>query len=315
MAADTRPVGRHVVSKEQGGAPEPGSLRWLRRVTASKVGPILGLAPEGWDTPWSTWHRMKGLLPSDDGRNATGKARGHYLEDGIVDWWRDQHPTASGERQVWHPVGDWAGATSDFAGVEVLGGDAHDGQRFVLNAKTVGGLDHWWTREGDEVILYPPPYYLASLMFEMWCADARWGYIAALLPNLRFQEWRIERDDELIDGIVARCREFYDSLAGDVPPELDDASATYEAVRKLHPEIDSGLVVSLEGPVAVEFVSATEAFDAAKSRHRRVTSEVLAVMGRARVAQFCGVPIARRQASRYGVSFVPLARSLDDLGA
>ena len=67
----------------------PGSAEWSRRMTASKVAGVLGLSK--WASPYSTWLRMKGLLPSDDGRNMSDKARGHYLEDGVVRWWIDQH--------------------------------------------------------------------------------------------------------------------------------------------------------------------------------------------------------------------------------
>ena len=51
----------------------PGSAEWSRRMTASKVAGVLGLSK--WASPYSTWLRMKGLLPSDDGRNADAKAR------------------------------------------------------------------------------------------------------------------------------------------------------------------------------------------------------------------------------------------------
>lgn len=286
--------------------PEPGSEPWTRLVTASKVPSILGIAPEEWDTPWSMWHAMKGLIPADT-RNMDGKARGHYLENAIIDWWLDQHEGAEGARQVWHPVDDWAGATSDWSGYV---GD----ERVVLNAKSSGDLADWWTRDGGDVTLYPPAYYLASLLWEMWCANATAGYVALLGPRLKFQEWRVERDDSLIEDLVARCREFYDSLASDVPPDLDDTPATYEAVRRLHPDIDDDLVVELDGWVAVEFVAAVEAADAAERRKRAATARVLDAMGRARVARVYSVPVARRQPGRYGASFVPVARQLSELG-
>lgn len=293
--------------------PEPGSAPWTRLVTASKVPSILGIAPEGWDTPWSMWHAMKGLIPADT-RNMEGKSRGHYLENGIIDWWLDQHPTAGGARQVWHPVEDWAGATSDWSGHQVVGDDPHDTERVVLNAKSSGDLADWWTRDGGDVTMCPPAYYLASLLWEMWCADAKAGYVALLGPRLKFQEWRVERDDSLIEDLVARCREFYDSLASDVPPDLDDTPATYEAVRRLHPDIDDDLVVELDGRVAVEFVAAVEAADAAERRKRAATARVLEAMGRARAAQVYSVQVARRQPGRYGASFVPVARQLSELG-
>ncbi len=299
------------------GGPAPGSPEWLRIVTASKVPVILGLAPEGWDTPWTLWHKMTGRAPADDGRNADSKARGHYLEDGIIRWWLDQNPSArGGGTQVWWSVDEWAGATSDLTGVEDADGVP---VRFVLNAKTSRSEDHWWSRDdAGYVYRYPPAYYLASIMWEMWCADAQVGYIACLFGGLEFREWRIERDDQLIDAIVTRCREFYDSLTGDVPPDLDDAPATYELVRRLHPDIDQDGVTVLEPRLAVEFVAATASYDEADRRRRAAHTAVLAAMGNDRRAVYPAgdrpVVVARRQPNRTGVSFVPVTRRLDDLG-
>lgn len=307
-------------------APEPGSPAWYKLVTASKVATILGLSPEQWSTPWTLWHAMKDATSGDDGRNAKGKARGHYLEDGVIRWWIDQHRDdyGSGFPQTWRPVADddgvmWAGATSDLYGTEFYedaGGQIRE-RFFVLNAKTSATTDDWWTYDvnGDPV-MYPPPYYLASLMWEMWVFDAPVGYIACLFgPSLDFREWRIERDDELIAGIVTRCREFYDSLAGDEPPELDDTPATYEAVRRMHPDIDRDATVVLPGDVAFELVAATAAADAAEARRRRAHVEVMTAMGTARTAEYCGLTVARRQPNRHGVSFVPVIRDLSKLEA
>ena len=297
------------------GAPAPGSPEWLQLVTASKVPVILGLAPEGWDTPWTLWHKMTGRAPADDGRNADEKARGHYLEDGIIRWWLDRHPDArNGDTQVWFPVGDWAGATSDLAGIE--DSDRDGPVRFVLNAKTSRSEDHWWARDdAGNTYRYPPAYYLASILWEMWCADAQVGYIAVLFGGLEFREWRIERDDELIAGIVDRCRAFFDSLSGAVAPDLDDAPATYEAVRRMHPDIDRDATVVLPGDVAFELVAATAAADAAEARRRRAHVEVMTAMGTARTAEYCGLTVARRQPNRHGVSFVPVIRDLSKLEA
>ncbi len=297
--------------------PEPGTPEWLQIITASKVPSVLGLSPQTWGTPWALWHEMKGLMSREDTRNLEEKARGHYLEGGIVDWFVDRHPGATGHRQHWREVDGWAGATSDMYGHEPVD-DGAGGTRlrsFVLNAKTAATLDDWWSVDFDgEPVMAPPPYYVASLLWEMWVHDAEIGYIAVLFgPNLKMQQFVVERDNELIAGVVARCREFYDSLAGDVPPDLDDTPATYEAVRRLHADIDRDETVDLDGATAFELVAATEAFEVADRRRRRAHAEVLAMMGRARLAQFCGVTVARRQPNRHGVSFVPVVRSIDDL--
>ena len=126
----------------------PGTPDWCARVTASKVAGILGLSP--WDSPLRTWHVMAGNLPSDDGNNADAKARGHYLESGVLDWWLDQHPLRTEvQRQPSFTLGDWAAATPDMLATDF------DGETVLVDAKTAATDDHWTDTE-------PPAYYVAS---------------------------------------------------------------------------------------------------------------------------------------------------------
>ena len=271
----------------------PGSQAWARRMTASKVAAVLGLSK--WESPYSMWARMKGWTPADSGRNAEDKARGHYLEDGVCRWWIDQHPSVIIDGAQQHFTRDeWAAATPDLVG-------SIDGERFVMDAKTDESEDDW----GDE----PPAYYLAQLYWQMWCADVRTAYIAVLFgkPHLRFRQWRVEWDEEIGAGIVAACRAFYDSLAADEPPALDDSVATYEAIRSQHPDIDRDAEVELTEAEAREYVDADLALKAAEARARAAKSVVLARMARARVAVCGDRKVARRQPNRSGVSLVRTA--------
>lgn len=275
----------------------PGSAEWSRRMTASKVAGVLGLSK--WASPYSTWLRMKGLIPSDDGRNAADKARGHYLEDGVVRWWVDQHPGVSVDATQREWVKDeWAAATPDADG-------ELDGERFVLDVKTADDMDDW----GDE----PPAYYLAQLHWQMWCAEADVAYIAAIFgrPHFGFREWRVERDADLAAGIVTACRDFYDSLAADDPPPLDASTATYDVIRRQHPDIDRDAEVSLTPEQAAEFVAADLAQKAAEDRARLAKSTVLQAMGRARIAKCGSRVVARRQPHKSGVSLVRVAKTPD----
>ncbi len=269
---------------------------WSRKMTASKVAAVLGLSK--WASPYSMWLRMKGLDPGDENRNAADKARGHYLEDGVTRWWIDQHPDVAvhSTQQVFDRDG-WASATPDAYGE--LGGEL-----FVFDAKTDESEDDW----GDE----PPAYYLAQLYWQMWCADVKTAYIACLFgrPHLRFREWRVEWDEQVGAGIVAACREFYDSLAQDDPPPLDASVATYEAIRRQHPDIDREATVELAVDAAREYVDSDAAYKAAEVRARAAKSAVLAHMGRARIATCNDLKVARRQPNKSGVSLVRTADTI-----
>jgi predicted phage-related endonuclease len=284
-------------------APAPGTPEWARKVSASKVAAILGLSP--WESPRSMWHKMRGEPPNDDGSNAEAKARGQYLEAGIVAWFKDQHPGLGETReQVHQRFEDWGAATPD-----LVGDDDGFGNEFVMDAKSANTDDDW----GDE----PPAYYLAQSYWQLACApSANVAYIAVLFgrPRLGFREYVIQRDDDLIASIVARCREFYDSLTSDVPPPLDDHPATYEAIRKLHPDIDRDEVADLSADEAREYVEAEAAFKAAEVRAKAARSVVLDRMGRARLAKHDGLTVARRQPNKYGVSLVAVAKTIDTEG-
>lgn len=268
-------------------APAPGSPEWAAKVTASKVAAILGLSP--WESPYSMWLKMRGDIGPDDGNNADAKKRGHYLEAGVVAWWLDQHSElndAGHEPQAYRDRDEWAAATPD-----LLVEDSVTGVRFtaVLDAKTAASDDDW----GDE----PPAYYLVQSLWQMWVCDADVAYIAVLFgrPQLTFREYRIERDDELIQSIVTRCREFYDSLALDEAPDLSDHPAEYDAVRKTHVGINKGETVTLPGDLADLYLSV----QAHEAHAKAVKARMLDAMGNAQYGNHAntGQRIARRQPS------------------
>lgn len=263
-------------------APKPGTLEWASKVTASKVAAILGLSP--WESPYSMWLTMRGDIGPDDSNNAEAKKRGHYLEGGVVAWWLDQHPEISEgvvgiELQAYRERDDWAAATPDLLTTSGV----------VLDAKTAASADDW----GDE----PPAYYIVQSLWQMWVCGADVAYIAVLFgrPQLAFREYRIERDDDLIEHIVTRCREFYDSLALDEAPDLSDHPAEYDAVRKTHVGINKGESVTLPADLADLYLSV----QAHEAHAKAVKARVLDAMGNAQYGTHAdtGQRIARRQPS------------------
>lgn len=274
----------------------PGSDAWLRLVTASKVAAILGLSP--WESPRSMWHRMRGELPDVD---TAYKARGRYLEDGVTSWWLDQHSIDDWQAQQTFTLGDWALATPDGVGI-----DEH-GNILVFDAKTAARDDDWGRPGTDQV----PPYYAAQAQWQMHVSGAQVGYIAVLTSRLRFAEYVLPYEPGLAAGIERVCRAFYDSLAADVPPALDDSPATFEAIRALHPDIDRDLDVEIDRDTAARWLASRDLLDGAEAEHRRATTVLLDQMGRARRATHSGLTVARRQPNRSGVSLVRVAALAD----
>jgi len=275
----------------------PGAPEWCARVTASKVAGILGLSP--WDSPLRTWHVMAGNLPADDGNNADAKARGHYLENGCLDWWLDQNPLRTEvQRQATFTIGDWAAATPDMLATDF------DGETVLVDAKTAATDDHWTDTE-------PPAYYFASSLWQLACApEAKRVHLAVLFgrPRLSFREYVIERDDALIAGLIDECRTFYDTVQAGQEPGLSDMACDYDVIRTVHPDIDRDGVVLLPDDLVTDFLT-----DAAHEKRAPVTkAAVLAAMGTARLAKdSLGRTVARRQPKGDAVTLVRVAPPID----
>lgn len=293
----------------------PGSAEWLRIVTASKVAAILGLSP--WESPRSLWLRMHGDLPADEGNNDT--RRGMYLEPAILAWWRDQKPgiltdwqeqptfrlarvNDSGVSLGAEPDGVWAAATPDASCSITDGGEDIS---VLVEAKSTA-------QEWDDL----PAYYLTQVIWQMHVSGIHRCHVPVIGPRLTFTEYVVDYAEYADDAamIERRCREFYDSLATDAPPPLDDSVATYEAVRKVHPDIERGEAVELDRKQAKALIEWTDELKATEKATRLAKSTVIDLMGRAQYATHNGVRIARRQASKHGVTFVVTASPSDLTG-
>lgn len=270
----------------------PGSPEWLRIVTASKVAAILGLSP--WESPRSMWHRMRGDLPREEGNDAT--RRGQYLEEGILAWWCDQHGVHGYHDQPNYTLGDWAAATPD-ALAEA------DGREVLVEAKSTA--QDW----GGEL----PAYYLTQVIWQMHVSGIHRCYVPVLGPRLVFEEFVVDYADYAEDAVLIerRAREFYDSLSSDTPPDLDDSVATYEAVRKVHPDINRGESVELTREQADDLVTFAHLAKETERSLRLAKSTVIDAMANAQYAEHNGVRIARRQPRGDQVSFVVVGKPGD----
>ena len=290
-------MSRHVVDPA---TLTPGSPDWQARVSASKVAGIIGLSPYAGQTPYAIWHRMKGLLPREEQTRAM--SRGHRLEGALLDWWLDEHPDRREvSRQPTYRLTDddgeeWAIATPDML---VEGPDGYE----LVDAKTTADGYEW--QDG------PPAHYLASSLWQLACAPkAVRVHLAVLTGRPRLDaEWHVvERDDALIESIMHRCREFYDSLAADIAPDLSDDPAEYEVIRRVHADIDPDEVATLPDWLVDRYL-----LDAAHAdRFAASKALVLDAMGRARLAKSAaGQTICRRQPKGDAVTLVRVAAATD----
>lgn len=289
-------------------APKPGTPEHARIVTASKVAAILGVSK--WESPYSMWMKMAGRVQQEP--TSTVQARGNYLEPAILAWWRDLHPEF-GEAfrdQPYYALGDWAGATPD---AEVY--SHKSGEYALVDAKSAAYVDEW-DNDGDEFtegtsIDGVPIYYWVSSQWQMHVSGIHKVFIALIGPRLEFKEYVIEYDAAHCEAVETHCREFFDSLAADVPPPLDGTTATYDVARKQYDGLDKGDTVEIAPEVAIEYIDAANDGKDAVARELLAKSTLLGLMGDAQYAKSNGVRVARRQKSGAGFALYKVAKTSD----
>ncbi|CAM2953873.1 YqaJ viral recombinase family protein [Skermania piniformis] len=284
---------------------EPGSTEHRRLISPSKVAAILGLSR--WESAYRLWHRMKGLVPDEPDSDVF--AAGHAYEPALAYLWCRENPgwqLSPGEVQVRADLGFPAVATLDRRG-------RRGRARRVVQFKTARDLSDWGDYFTD--LDSAPADYAVQVLAEMHISGYTRlpAHLMVMGPYFRWHTYVIPYDPVVCMHIEQRCQQFWDSLQADDPPPLDDSTATYEAVRELHPDIDGSTAV-IDPALAADWLDADRAEKDAKKRLTGLKTRVLEQMGNAQrgIASglLAGVPnelkVARRQpSSRGSVSLYP----------
>src|SRR5215472_14753519 len=201
---------------------EPGSGEWLavRRegVTATDIPVILGLVT--WDSRFALWHRKAGNLPE---RGDTDLFQwGRHGQSYAMERWVEATGMHAHETGLWRD--GWRMATPDYL--------THGG---VLECKTTATWDGWG--RGD---LDVPDHVRVQVQWQMLLLDRWCGYVAAINRSTgQFRHYKVmpasNADEQrmVIAGLM-----FWQSLERKEPPPVDDAVATTDALKALHPRAD-----------------------------------------------------------------------------
>lgn len=281
---------------------KPGSLEWLGYMSASKIAAVMGHSE--YDSYFSLWHRMNGTVaqePDDD-----TKRRGHYLEPAIAAWFQDQHPDwAIRETGMWiNPACEWQAASPDR--LVLTDGESFEGAR-LLQCKSDAA--HEYGEPGSDQV---PVGYFDQVQWEMHVTGIHICHLAVITPFLVFAEYVIEYDAEYAAGLVAAAEPFMLSLlAGDKPSidPMDGHTATYRAVKELHPDIEDEDVV-LPDDVALAFLTAREEKTAAEHAEQAARSVIADYMGNAKSCSWGGKKIFGRQVRGSGTPYMVAAKNL-----
>ena len=272
----------------------PGSVEWRGRVTASKVGAILGISP--FKSQYAMWHEMAGLVEPDSIDSNDAKF-GHFAELMLGPWWESEEDGRNlGEHEPsFENERGWV-ATPDYVAED------SDGTACVVECKTTKDFDDWADGDGNPAV---PSHYYAQVLFQMALAKVGHAYVVVLGPFKQIEIHRIEFDPELWTGIEQRLVDWETSLEKGVAPDLDTEPSTLATVRKLHRDITRNKEIEVDPALAAKFVDAKTNLDEAQKRYNAYEIVGRDLMEDAHRMMCDGVKIADRRGNSHGsTSFV-----------
>jgi putative phage-type endonuclease len=270
-------------------SPAPGTPEWRRIMSASKVASVIG---QGFASRFTLWHEMAGLVEPEPTNPAM--LRGTLLEPAVRAWFRQAHP----DWLVKEPDGMWVRFDMPWAGATPDGHvwDTPDGKSWaLLECKTDGRFDHAWGQPGTDEVPLP---YRCQAMWQMHITGAPRTYFAVLHAGLEFREYVVDYCEADALALADAAEEFMGTLPGqpgEQRPDIDADSSTYECVRRLHPEIDPDEQVEVGAGLGSEYLETKATLEEAERAHRLAKSQVLDLMGDARIGTTSGIKAFRRQ--------------------
>lgn len=117
----------------------------------------------------------------------------------------------------------------------------------IIECKTTGSSyrDEWGEPGSDEV----PQEYLIQCQWLMEGAGAQWADIAVLFMGARreFRIYRINRDQELIDSLIAKGKDFWENhIIPAIPPPVDASKGWDTYFKKEYPRELDDIITPLE---------------------------------------------------------------------
>ena len=163
---------------------------------------------------------------------------------------------------------------------EIVGNDAVQ----ILECKTTGihGARLW--KQGV------PEYVQLQVMHQLAVTGQQSADVAVLLGGHELQIHRIERDDDMIEQLIALERQFWEYVQSDTPPPADGTDSADKALKALFPKDDGEVVDFSQEPeldqAFTELQQVRQTLDAAKKAETRLRHRLQQAMGSATQANF-----------------------------
>jgi putative phage-type endonuclease len=290
----------------------PGSESWeaarTNGVGGSEVAPILGLSP--FESRFSLWHRKAGTIgPAEESPEMEWGTR---LEAAVAAKFLDEHPEFDGSLHpgaTWcHEDRPWQIASPDRLLCDAMSSrtkTAPGELRALLEVKTA--RESWeWGEPGTDQI---PIHYRCQVLWYLDTFGLDTAYVAVLISGSDYREYVVRYEAAEAAELRAAAELFLDELKRGRLPDIDQHSATYQAIRELHPDIDP-LDVELDEDTALRFVVARARLSESEEIAQLAKNRVADLMGNARRATWDGHVIATRQAKGDGRPYVVAGRKL-----
>ncbi|WP_349318888.1 YqaJ viral recombinase family protein [Mycolicibacterium canariasense] len=271
----------------------PGSEEHTRMISPSKVAAILG--ESRWQSPFGLWMEMTGRVEPDPPKDIYQV--GHDFEPAIANRWLSNNPgwkLSPGEVQfVIDPehFGFPAVATLDRRAVR---GRARRIVQLKI-ARDLDDADTWGDDFSDPDSPCPADYELQVFAEMLFTGLTRLpGHLCAVGPFWTEKIYPIAYEKSAAAQMITEVRDFYASLKNNAPPDLDNTKATYQTVRKMHPDIAAGTGIQIDPDLARDYLTAIAAHKASETRLREMKTRIQAAMGDNESAFVGNVPIAKR---------------------
>jgi predicted phage-related endonuclease len=175
--------------------------------------------------------------------------------------------------------------------------------RRVVEFKIARSLEEWGDPylDGD----CPADYALQVMAQMVFSGIHGVADLMVMGPFFAAHTYQITYDQKVADWLIAECMDFWDSLAYDIPPPLDDSLSTYETVRMQHPDINTGEEVEIPEALHQDWRTARTECGTAERTLRGLKAKVLEAVGNAQKITVNGEVVAQRQPhGRGGVALV-----------
>lgn len=241
-------------------------------ITSTDCAALFGISP--YMTPFELWHRKKKseIVPFEGNERINwGQRLQDAIAGGIIsdNQWSGRKMT---EYIRWPDAR--IGASFDWSVQD---------ESALLEIKNVDSLVYkdGWITEGENV--EAPPHIELQVQHQLLVSDRQLTYVGALVGGNRVILIRRERDEKICGAILARVKQFWDSIDNNIEPEPDfkrDASF----ISELYKYADPSKVFDATGNTILESLAKNykKAGDAAKlldEEKKGYKAQILTIIG------------------------------------